>query len=65
MVTNVSHDYVLDTEQLQIVEVLPNSAYQAMHLPNAESIPLKELNSDRVAHLHREQPVVVYCADAY
>ena len=51
--------------ELQLVEVLPQSNYREMHLPNAESIPLKRLDRDAVGHLKPEQTVVVYCWDAY
>jgi rhodanese-related sulfurtransferase len=49
----------------QLVEVLPAEEYRTEHLPGAISLPLKELRRDTAERLlHRERPVVVYCADA-
>ena len=47
----------------QLVEVLPAAEYADEHLPGAISIPLKELNRDRVRELDPDRPVVVYCYD--
>jgi phage shock protein E len=47
----------------QLVEVLPAAEYADEHLPGAISIPLKELNRDRVPELDPDRPVVVYCYD--
>ena len=47
----------------QLVEVLPAAEYEDEHLPGAISIPLKELNRDRVRELDPDRPVVVYCYD--
>ena len=47
----------------QLVEVLPAAEYVDEHLPGAISIPLKELNRDRVRELDPDRPVVVYCYD--
>jgi rhodanese-related sulfurtransferase len=46
----------------QVVEVLPRSAWEELHLPGAVSIPLAELPS-RANELDRGRPVVVYCYD--
>ena len=46
-----------------VVEVLPAEAYLDEHLPGAISIPLKELDRDRVRELDPARPVVVYCYD--
>lgn len=48
----------------QLVDVLPAQEYQDQHLPGAVSIPLKELNAETAARLHRDQPVIVYCYDS-
>jgi len=48
----------------QLVEVLPAEEYSELHLRNAISLPLKELDAERARQLDREQPVVVYCWDA-
>jgi rhodanese-related sulfurtransferase len=47
----------------QLVEVLPQAAYEDEHLPGAINIPLKELNADTARQLKQERPVVVYCHD--
>ena len=47
----------------QLVEVLPAAEYADEHLPGAISIPLKELDRDRVRELDPDRPVVVYCYD--
>jgi rhodanese-related sulfurtransferase len=48
----------------QLVEVLPREEYEYEHLPDARSIPLKELDADTASTLDRAKPVVVYCHDA-
>jgi rhodanese-related sulfurtransferase len=47
----------------QIVEVLPRAEYDDEHLPGAISIPLKELDEERVRQLDPARPTVVYCYD--
>jgi phage shock protein E len=47
----------------QLVEVLPAAEYVDEHLPGAISVPLKELDRDRVRGLNPDRPVVVYCYD--
>ena len=51
------------SEGAQLVEVLPRAEYEDEHLPGAISIPLKELDRERVRQLERERPVIVYCHD--
>ncbi len=65
MVRTIAWEEILDAENLQLLEVLPTPEYTEMHLPNAESIPLKQLDREAVSHLNPEQPVAVYCWDAY
>ena len=48
----------------QLVEVLPSEEYEAEHIPGAISIPLKQLNRTTAAHLRRDRPIIVYCADS-
>ncbi|HWF52575.1 MAG TPA: rhodanese-like domain-containing protein [Solirubrobacteraceae bacterium] len=48
----------------QLVEVLPEEEYVAVHLPKAVNIPLKLLDADTTAGLDRARPVVVYCWDS-
>lgn len=66
MVTSADHKQLqrlLDTEEAQIVDVLPRTEYDESHIPGAVSIPLKQLTAHAVAGLSRDRPVVVYCHD--
>ena len=54
---------LIETEEAQIVDVLPRSEYDESHIPGAVSIPLKQLTADAVSGLSRSKPVVVYCHD--
>jgi rhodanese-related sulfurtransferase len=47
----------------QLVEVLPDAEYQDEHLPGAQNIPLKQLDSSTTAQLDKAAPLVVYCWD--
>jgi rhodanese-related sulfurtransferase len=51
---------LIDEENAQIVDVLPDGDYTAEHIPGAISIPLRRLNADTVTVLRRDKPVVVY-----
>jgi rhodanese-related sulfurtransferase len=61
----------VDRERLQalvragagLVEVLPESEYEAGHLPGAVNIPLASLERGGAERLPRDRPVIVYCAD--
>ena len=46
-----------------VIEVLPAGEYEMEHIAGAINLPLKELDAAAVAHLQRDQPVVVYCND--
>ncbi|GAC1315714.1 MAG: hypothetical protein NVSMB25_00080 [Thermoleophilaceae bacterium] len=48
----------------QLVEALPEQEYLEQHLPDAISLPLKELDEDSAGRLERGRPVVVYCWDS-
>ena len=65
MPTNIHRDEVqrLLQEGAQLVEVLPAQAYEDEHLLGAINIPLKDLDLQVTASLHRERPVIVYCYD--
>lgn len=65
MPTTVDREQVqrLMSEDAQVVEVLPPAEFEDEHLPGAINIPLKELDRERVVHLARERPVLVYCYD--
>lgn len=54
---------LVEQQHAQLVEVLPRSAYEALRLPEAISIPLTELDKASVGDLDRSRPVVVYCYD--
>jgi len=54
---------LIETEDAQVVDVLPRREYDESHLPGALSIPLRELTPDTVADLSSQKPVVVYCHD--
>jgi rhodanese-related sulfurtransferase len=55
---------LLDDTDTQLVEVLPEEEYVAVHLPKAVNIPLKLLDGDTTAGLDRARPVIVYCWDS-
>ena len=63
MVTPIDREELLrliDEEDVQIVDVLPNDEYRGEHVPGAISIPLRHLTTDTVSGLRRDKPVVVY-----
>jgi len=62
MPANVDRDDVqrLIEEGAQLVEVLPPTEYEEMHLPGAINIPLKSLDRETTAQLERDRPVIVY-----
>ena len=53
----------LAADGAQLVEVLPESAYEQEHLPGAVNVPFTELDEDAVAELDPNAPTVVYCYD--
>jgi len=55
---------LLDTENPQLVEVLPKEEYDEEHLLGAVHLPLKQLDARAAAAaLDANRPVVVYCWD--
>jgi rhodanese-related sulfurtransferase len=54
---------LIEDENGQVVDVLPESEYQEAHLPGAVNIPLRQLAADTVQVLNPDLPVVVYCHD--
>ena len=54
---------LLERDDVQLLEVLPESEYGEEHLPSAINIPLKSLTAAAVASLDRLHPTVVYCWD--
>jgi rhodanese-related sulfurtransferase len=65
VVTEIQRDEVrhLVDGGAQLVEVLPEQAYEAEHLPGAINIPLKQLDRQTTTQLQRDRPVIVYCYD--
>jgi rhodanese-related sulfurtransferase len=66
MVTGIDRTELLrliDEEDAQIVDVLPEPEYTEAHLPGAVNIPLKQLTAETVGVLDASRPVVVYCHD--
>ncbi len=55
---------LLERADTQLVEVLPEEEYVAVHLPEAINIPLKLLDGDTAAGLDPARPVAVYCWDS-
>jgi rhodanese-related sulfurtransferase len=53
----------LAAQSAQIVEVLPASAYEDLHLPGAISLPLSRMDAAAVEPLRRDRAVVTYCYD--
>lgn len=51
---------LIDQEDAQIVDVLPDREYTESHIPGAISLPLRHLTTDTVSVLRRDKPVAVY-----
>ena len=51
---------LIDEEDAQVVDVLPDREYSESHIPGAISLPLRHLNAETVSVLRRDKPVVVY-----
>ena len=63
MVTSIDRTELLrliDVENAQIVDVLPQWEYTESHIPGAISLPLRRLTAQTVSVLGRDKPVVVY-----
>ncbi len=54
---------LLDRDDVQLLEVLPENEYAEEHLPGAINLPLKSLTRDSVASFDRTRPTIVYCWD--
>jgi rhodanese-related sulfurtransferase len=54
---------LIESENAQVVDVLPSREYDESHIPGAVSIPVKSLTAERVGDLARDKPIVVYCHD--
>ncbi len=51
---------LIEHEDAQLVDVLPEREYAETHIPGAANIPLRGLTSQTVSALRRDKPVVVY-----
>ncbi len=51
---------LIDEEDAQVVDVLPEAEYAQSHIPGAISLPLRRLTATTVSVLRRDKPVVVY-----
>ena len=63
MVTSIDRTELIrliDEEDAQIVDVLPQWEYTESHIPGAISLPLRRLTAQTVSALRRDKPVVVY-----
>ncbi len=63
MVTSIDRtelQRLIDEENAQIIDVLPEREYIESHIPGAISLPLRRLNAETVSVLTRDKPVVVY-----
>jgi len=48
---------------VQLVDVLPPSHYEKVHLPGSTNLPLKNLKGRAAGELKSDRPVVVYCSE--
>ncbi|MGQ0848932.1 MAG: rhodanese-like domain-containing protein [Actinomycetota bacterium] len=66
MFAGIDRDEVLrliEHENAQIVDVLPETEYTEAHLPGAVNIPLKKLTAETASPLDPTRPVILYCHD--
>ncbi|HEY4383229.1 MAG TPA: metalloregulator ArsR/SmtB family transcription factor [Ktedonobacteraceae bacterium] len=54
----------LQTGRMLLLDVRPSEEYQAGHLPEAQSMPLTELEA-RLTELPRDREIVAYCRGPY
>ena len=47
----------------QLLDVLPEDDFTAVHIPGAINLPLKQLTRETAATLDRGRPVICYCYD--
>jgi rhodanese-related sulfurtransferase len=53
---------LVEQDNAQLVEVLPEEEYAWAHIPGAVNLPLRQLEQ-RLDELDRSRPVVLYCND--
>lgn len=66
LVTDIDRSQLLrliEDEDAQLVDVLPEPEYVEAHLPGAVNIPLEHLSAETTGVLSSHRPVVVYCHD--
>jgi rhodanese-related sulfurtransferase len=65
MPRNIGRDDVkrLVADGATLVEVLPHTDFEEVHLPGAINIPLKDLDREATTRLDRNRAVIVYCND--
>lgn len=51
---------LVEEEDAQVVDVLPEREFADSHIPGAISLPLRRLTSHTATALRRDKPVVVY-----
>ena len=51
---------MIETQDLQIVDVLPPAEYESDHIPGAVNIPLRTLDGETTRVLDHAKPVAVY-----
>jgi len=54
---------LVNEEAAQLVEVLSEASFTALHLPGAVNLPLGELDEARASALDANRPIIVYCYD--
>lgn len=55
---------LIETEQAQVIDVLPDREYSQAHIPGAINLPLRRLSADTVSSLQPDKPVLPYSHDA-
>lgn len=55
---------LIEVEEAQVIDVLPDREYSQAHIPGAFNVPLRRFTADTVSSLQRDKPVVAYCHDA-
>ncbi|MEY2580426.1 MAG: hypothetical protein QOE09_275 [Ilumatobacteraceae bacterium] len=67
MVTRIDADEVIRKVELGaiLLDVLPTSVYEQVHIPGAQNSPLEDFTPKSVEHLQRDDAVVVYCYDQH
>lgn len=51
---------LIESDSVQVIDVLPEAEYERGHIPGSWNIPLKTLDAETTAFLDRSKPVAVY-----